>query len=933
MKYLRIIAIVFALILASACIDNLECPMPNVNNSNDIIIMGRTTRFDDYNVDTRSAKDDSEALITSYAMAIFPIENKMVGNCVFYEKKYGNQLLFNLDRSLVNYTTNGYYAIYIFANMPELTQESYDGTGKSLSEMLKKTIDLSATQLKRPEKGFPMIGSIGDYVSEDIEEDDKKYFVISPTPETNQDGTIEDAPLLGKEQDPQKMQRVSTLNIPMKALFAKMNFEIEVRPDQIIEGGFIPQFQLKSCELVNVPKYVDFKKNVINLKSEYNAAEWQSSLSVAEASGVASGANKIKFSFYLPENLLTPAVNASDYEYPFGKGTDIRDEDQKYRQRYKVKLLDDPQDRENKNLHKQATHIVLNGEFKDHQSHAVEVTYTIYLGKDNYSNFDITRNGEYNNYITIRGVLNSKPSSDEDPDNEDPEDYISIDHRVNVNHKEPTIISLRREVLLDSHFEIRPLRVKYNSDFEGADAKYVKVEVVNPGTTTWMRLERSSGVGSDYAGKTNSKGESIYITEEGASKGKRRYFTTDLVSGGTNAAANYSLVNSTSVTVPIPTQYGDDQCVWIYVDECTEVGDAVRSGIIRVTYLDADKETIENNEKYPQIDYTINQRKLFQVKYNEDNNNTIVRNIEYHEEYLHNFDSDETFGQTHYEGMVWGLEGLKLSYKHPALFFKAKTGDWANGIIQYFMGEVPAYYDFYIKKHDETKMADPKQVELHEYDGYHFCDEIINVVNGVNGSDTNDANDIKALSLDKQPKSAVEYCYNKNKRTLDGEVENSLWYLPSIDEIEAIVMSKYGDNNEYNTYARFIDFQDKFYWSSQPAYIQNYAHLRWTLFILTLDYWGTFYYEDIGNTQYDINNDTDRKNVGSARATKVKYVNNEYQTAKSGTNGYYSYYEAEDKQYKFEGTYNGVTVGTISREEGNKARNAMARVRCVRKMD
>ena len=63
--------------------------------------------------------------------------------------------------------------------------------------------------------------------------------------------------------------------------------------------------------------------------------------------------------------------------------------------------------------------------------------------------------------------------------------------------------------------------------------------------------------------------------------------------------------------------------------------------------------------------------------------------------------------------------------------------------------------------------------------------------------------------LNDDAESAVEYCYNKNKRnSSDGKVPNEFqWYLPATDEIEHIVSGGFGE---------FEVFQNKFYWSSQP---------------------------------------------------------------------------------------------------------------------
>lgn len=100
-------------------------------------------------------------------------------------------------------------------------------------------------------------------------------------------------------------------------------------------------------------------------------------------------------------------------------------------------------------------------------------------------------------------------------------------------------------------------------------------------------------------------------------------------------------------------------------------------------------------------------------------------------------------------------------------------------------------------------------------------------------------------------------------------------------------MSEYGAGRTgQKTYARFLEFQEQDYCSCQPAFIQNYAHLRWTLLFTPLDYWGAFYFDDIGDTNFDVNNNTDRAKIGSARSTSVS-DNNGYSSAPSGTNRYY----------------------------------------------
>ena len=159
-------------------------------------------------------------------------------------------------------------------------QTSYEGT--SLDVMLKETAQVSGITIPKDGfPGFPMIGSVGDTFSENLFDIDGKVLIISPT---NEKGELI-APTVGAEP-------TSTLNIPMKALYAKMNFTIEVRPDQVIEG-FAPNFKIESYQIVNVPNSVDFSKTTnADVTSEIGVSSYSGAL---PTNVVASGANKINF--------------------------------------------------------------------------------------------------------------------------------------------------------------------------------------------------------------------------------------------------------------------------------------------------------------------------------------------------------------------------------------------------------------------------------------------------------------------------------------------------------------------------------------------------------------------------------------------------------------------------------------------------------------
>ena len=891
MRYFKSLVAIIALLFATSCtIDNIDNPGVITNDSDVVTVIGRVTRFTDCDVDTRGVKNADEGKITSMAMAIFPLNQDgtaINGNCEYFEYKPNqNELLFTIERG-TNYATNTPYAMYIFCNI----DMSEFNTTSSLNDMLAKAYKLD--NLNIPQNGFPMIGSLGDTFSTNFDRDDQE-FILSPT-----DG--------GKLTAPKVNDKTQTLlTIPMKALYAKVNFTIEVSPDQTIEGNYSPQFTLDGCTINNAAKIVDFN-NTTNSDTDVLAAQG----CTITGNNIASGANKINFSFYLPERLLKPTISAEKYKYPFGENgaliegySNLREEDKKYAQRFKSKLVEG----------KAATNIVISGQFRDHQNHYWDVDYTIYLGEDNYGNFDIRRNFEYNNYVTIRGIQTSSDMSDN-------ANGIAIDHRVNVTRTQPAIISLRREVLLDSHFEVRPLRIRQSPQVvDGINA--VKVEVLNPGSaddksgTWWMRLERSFGVGG------KGEGQDIYITD-GVSAGKRKYFTFDLITGnGTAELGDIApLTDSKSVVVPLKNQ---DECVWIYVDECTDAGDGIRAGIIQVTYgnlTDDGKFTETTNSNFPVVKYTINQRKLFKVVYDANKNNKLEESerayyIEFEEEYLHNFDADDYYGSTEFDGMAWGLPGQQLSYEDDALLVIGSVWDGlVNAVVK---NGLNPKYDFY-----NSAAEAPDDDNAHPYNGYNFCNKIIQVVNGYSGNLNDKPEDnIDVLALNEEPESAVEYCYNKNKRNCNGQVawtgntNNLNWYLPAIDEIEEIVTSNYldPDNAVKPTYARFLEFQNQFYWSSQPAYyVYDWRYKSWLS-----DTSGQFYIDAINN----------------ARATSVAFVNGQYQPSTSGMS------DAEIRYY-WQTALGSLGLSLTEQNtgktpvygDGYDSRTEKNRVRCVRKMN
>lgn len=805
-KYIELLAVLFF----TACTTELW-EQPSYDRNGTIQLVSRVIPFSDRDVTTRTNKTDAETQIKTLDYFIFGSDDK----CVYHKPVTSTDpLLIEKSSSVFENLTDCY--VVSIANGPDLSVTPGETTWEDISS---QSVAVSGVSIPTS-TGLTMIG---------------RY------PET---GTFNFA----------ELEQGTVLTIPVKSLFSKIVVNISVDCEDIIQGENmpLPTFTLSGYTVHNVATEVDFiggtesevgKKNGTDDKTTVNAEAFE----VTTYGETVDGGNPFSFSFYLPERFLSPDTSAEEFQYPFGKGINIRPEDKAHRQRYKPLLAKghtaynsdyDPK------KDKKATYVTLKGVYSDHQGHLFEVSYDLYVGNDNYGNFDIVRNNQYNNNVTIKGINNSNNQSDD-------LGSVSIDHRVDVQRGAPVIINLRRETLLDSHFEVRPMLIRKNGAYTGevSENAKVKIQVIYDETPAsgknWIGLERSFGNGSVL-----ETSDTYLVTNElSAAKqnvaGKRKYFTTDLTISTLASAGNFdsnglSTTGGTTVVIPIIEA---DQRVWIYIDECTTVGDAVRSAKIQVSYA-----TDGANYSEP-IEYVLNQRMLYPVTYNNHS-----YNIEYHEEYLYNYDSDDQYGQTEYEGMKWGLNGDQLSRLHRAYFATGSFAGIMNSLLD--ANVVKPYYDFYL-----TRDINNGSATRRDNAGYHFCDEIIKTINGEGGLDKDDSNDIKVLNLSQDPKSAIEYCYNRNKRNADGTISdaNIRWYLPAIDEIENIMMG---------AYTTFEVFQDKYYWSSQPAFLRGRGHY---FSYAIADEYADYYYDDITY----------------ARSTKVVYEGNDkYANVTSGVDGY-----------------------------------------------
>lgn len=818
MKTFRYIALLAAFVGLSSCVKT-DVDIPTVNNRNTIQVVARVRPFSNRTVGTRADNDkiSKEGNTECMCLAVFGSD----GTCK--DKKYepNSAPTFTIDKKNL---ANG-DQIYIFANIPN---PKWDETnGATLNDFLSIASDVSGVT------EIPLL----DYTHPGDDNHSEKHIQANCFP------------MIGSMTITDVNNIPEVIQIGLESVYAKIQVNIISKPDQKTDGIDYASFSLTGFEVYNVARKVDFKSGTESKPITYKAGGAVDSTAVEGTndsttvldevfqgvhieSDLAQSSNEASFYFYLPERFLRPEPTADEYDkYPWGTGLAGLDDDERsrYPQRYKPEVAE--------GCAQPATFVRFFGEYIDHQGHNWNVSYDIYVGGDNYSNFDIVRNTLYKNVVTIKGISTSQDMTAN-------HNTISIDHRVDVERVSPVIINLRRETLLDSHFEVRPLRIRLNKYFKGQDLEGAKVEVIyeddDPAKNThdkrWIGLERSFGNGVTQTLSDTYLVDSDLAEDRKKAAGKRKYFTTDLT---TSTLADE---NGQKVTVPI-TEGGE--CVWIYVDECVETKDDVRSAIIRVTTYDSNGEEIGES-----IDYHINQRMLYPVK-NGDNEYA----IEFYEEYLYNYDAEDSYGQTKQEGMPWGLVDVQLSNEHYSFNTSlAPNVDWAK----YETIAKRPYYDFYIWSQDSTVLKDAgisNTEARHEYAGQHFTEKIFDAVK----NNTNADEKVNVLTMADPPRGAVEYCYNRNKRNSDGSIAKVEWYLPSADELEDFIVP---------AYANFKEFQDNYYWTSQPAYIRNvfyYEYQSWGGGSKTIS-WPTVYDD---NPKY-------------ARASKIVRKDGVFVPAKSG---------------------------------------------------
>ncbi len=837
------------------------------------MIIAYVENFSRHNVATK-ATDDEERNVNNLAMLVFGkpagLAQEDTTRVLIAEPVYvtGKKMSFVINTTVTD-DGNGQYISNLQSNEPK-SFKAFAANGGDLKDcrmyivaninhLLENKISINST-----EKDFL---DIGDHILTSVPQ------AGSPSSSINIPGT--GFPMVGwmnvdLSEESSLSGNSEALTVSMKKLFAKVNFKFLVEVNTETDWGSIqtPYFEPIEWSVHNIPTNYTLRDSVATDKPVNTVFYTENFTSFNFSTEKAKATKRIEnspdnseyfdFSFYMPEYKVLPKRNRTSLP------SNIEDH---LRQCHKPTFCD---------AYQLPTYVQIKGKFSNHQGHISEVQYRLYLGQNEIDDFQILRNQELNNTAIIKGVSNHSGGQNQ----------ISVDHRVDITSSGYSI-AMERETLLDSHFEFRPMDIS-----------------VQEGAVVVVKLPQNNWFGAELHNPNNNSG--IY---DSAKPGLRRFFTTSLLNelGSTTSTKEFvfKAINDGDGII-------DEKRfrLWFYFDENvanpyddskpeSETNKLYREQEITVDYYESEAAYNNGAGTPTQADrkFTFRQMNLWVI------NGHITEsqyNIEYFEEYLYNYASDDNYGVTK-EGMKWGLNNVPLSTQYQALYASPSSmgglldliGWSLDGLYNDLFKKIDAKYDFYLER-DFPDDVNTDIVKLRDYSGINFTQEIANKTGIIN----------KMIGLSERTESAVEYCYHKNKRNQYGEVETIHWYLPAIDETEEILV---------DGFSYFPVFQAKWYWSSQPAY-DRYNYTASSILGSGISSSSGYYYKD----------DLDR-----ARATKVTTQQQEYP---SGVTGAVANRNIELSILLNTITNYGTEVPTDvtpTYDEGNRSREEEHRIRCV----
>ena len=630
--------------------------------------------------------------------------------------------LFN-DQNLAEKAT-----VYVLANVPEGYFADGDNDGrpddvKNITDLDTMTIRLPTFTTNIPEGGLPMV-------------------------------------LKRTEVDLSDDAQSKIVTLQLRSMMARIDLNFTMNPLQGTVGN-LPSLEFHAMRVGNFPTGGKVVSQLVSMEDgttgtgETTEVEGYglTNLELTDSpilNRVLRSGSEQSVTFYMFEHARTAkSLEEVDEEgnqiFPGGNYPDSIADTEK--QRYKNYLAQDD-----------AAYIEFEGNYTSQNGFRYRIRYRIYVGANPVDDFTIKPNCQYKNNITITGITVNNYG-----------DEALLDTRVNIDEDTPAFIEILRERQFDAHFNVTPMDIYLNE--EGAT---VTVTILNEngepaqeGEMEWIRMEPyhvayNNTATDKYDFGKEGKVETNQYAARFAGDGKRKYFTTDLLSEletlNNDASRTYTVTRS-------------EERIYFYIDENVPTDDQARKGddvesrnaTIRITYRNANGEETSQEATFVQA----GMRSVYFNKFSPGGTHNAEREayyfyIEEYEEYLAHYDGKNEYTDT-YEGLEWGLTNLRSGLGAPSdsRWYEYMSWGWYN--TNRIMTRYRQAGDLW-RGHEMT--------------------------------------------LNEKPSGAAEYCYNKNKRDEDGNVVSVEWYLPTISEIE-FAIDKY-----YTTYEVF---QNKWYWSSNPG--------------------------------------------------------------------------------------------------------------------
>lgn len=661
----------------------------------------------------------------------------------------------------------GYYAPGEGVTLLKIDRELFDNPGLAKSATVYAVANVDAAIFGRDGDGDGRPDGIRN-------RGDLEQFVYRPASGTVSTGLpAEGMPMVGvRTLDLTGGTPENDRQVELTALMARIDVTIQL--DSEVQDGNLPAFYLMDWTARNLPTQVAFTAPDAGGRTGWTEA-WTTQSNVSLQRTIYNRNGQISFTFYMYENIQQPEWKIDPGEEWANPNvdpatlTDAEREKALYpdgvsetqRQRYKPYLA-----------HADAASIVLHGFYMTYNGAAYEVRYTLYLGANHTNDFSVKRNHQYKNDITIKGLTAQDSETGE----------YTLDARVNVEEEDNEYyIAMLRERNHDAHFCITPMDVYLFAPESVNPTMEVILGEVPEGSETpdpatvpdWVRLERIAAADM-AAGTVSESGFTAYAqggshlavgTPWTAGNGKRAFFTRGLLKAGG------ALYGNTRTTI----QDSRDR-VYFYLDENLALQD--RSATVTMIYK-------ENGVEKRRRTLLLEQAHLLPVAMRD--GGTLY--MEQYEEYLDHYDPlDEYATDQIYDGLPWadlnsGLEDFEVEQLYETWFATPITS---------------------------TEYDPPGQVFN---DGYPYTSFVIYRSNqGV-------------MTLNDRPRSAFEYCFNRNKRNMDGTIDmqydykswydaylevtnGSKWFLPGIRQMED-ALTQY--------YTTFGEFQTDYYWSSSAG--------------------------------------------------------------------------------------------------------------------